>query len=239
MGVGMRNWVNREVDDRIARMVEGVRKFRFPHVGGKPPVFITISRAYGCEAFELAGSLAERLNSGQQGGFWDVYDKTLVELVAQDSKISERLITAMTVEHRNAFEEFLHNIVLKNPSRDQIFIRTARVMKSLAWHGSAVIIGRGGFLLCGDMPGGFHVQVVAPERWRVARLMKQREFDSDAEALSYIRSMDRAREQFFRHHFGRGPGSAADFDLVFNNSRFTPTQMAGAVIAAMRERRLA
>ena len=238
MGVGMRNWVNREVDDRIARMVEGVRKFRYPRVGSRPPAFITISRFYGCEAFEFAGALAERLNAGQGGGYWDVYDKTLVELVAQDGKISQRLIETMTVEHRNAFEEFLRNMVLKIPTRDQIFIRMARVIKSLAWHGSSVIIGRGGFLLCADMPGGFHVQVVAPERWRLVRVMKQREFDSESEALSYIRSMDRAREQFFRHHFGRGPGTANDFDMVLNNSCFEPSQMAGTVISAIRERGL-
>jgi len=235
----VRTWVNKKVDDRIARMVDSVRRFRFPAASGKVPVFVTISRDYGCSAFELAGGLIRRLNSlKREGAPWEVYDRSLVELVAKDTNISERLIRSMTSEHRNAFEEFLRNMVLKIPSRDKIFIRMARVIKSLAWHGNAIIIGRGGFLLCRDMPGGFHIQLVAPEKWRIEQVALQHGFVDSKEASSYLNSMEQAREQFFRYHFNRPSGKSMDFDLVINNSRFSPEQMVDLVVEGMIRRGL-
>lgn len=229
--------MTKEVDDRIARVVDAVRRFHYPSERKKVRPFVTISRFYGCDAFEVASGLVAKLNerSGPDR-LWDVYDRSLVELVAHDEKISDRIVRSMTSEHRTAFEEFLRDMVLKLPSRDKIFIRTARVIKSLAWHGYAVIIGRGGFHLCAEMDGGFHLQIVAPIEWRCSRILVDHEFTDAAAALKHLKSMDKVREEFFKYHFEHKIGSREEFDLVVNNSRFSPPEIVEMVLKGMNQR---
>ncbi len=235
----VKNWVTKEVDDRIAGMVDSIRKFHYPSESKKVRPFVTISRQYGCDAFEVASGLAEKLNEHSGPEYlWDVYDRSLVELVARDEEISDRIVRSMTSEHRFAFEEFLRDMVLKLPSRDKIFIRTARVIKSLAWHGYAVIIGRGGFRLCSEMDNGFHVQIVAPVEWRCSRILVDQELASAAVALKHLKSMDKVRNEFFKYHFDQRSGSSEEFDLVINNSRFTPPHIVEMVLKGMAQRGL-
>jgi cytidylate kinase len=237
--LAVKEWVTKEVDDRIARMVDSLRRYHYPSESKKPRPFITISRQYGCSAFDVASNLVTRLNERSvREKFWEVYDRSLVELVAQDAQISDRIVKSMTSEHRTAFEEFLRDMVLKTPSRDKIFIRTARVIKSLAWHGYAVIIGRGGFRLCADMPHGFHVQIMAPLEWRCSRVLVEQEFTDVEAAMKYLRTKDKTRDEFFQYHFDRKIGAGEEFDLAINNSRFAPLQIVELILKGMEERGL-
>jgi cytidylate kinase len=238
-GSAVKEWVTKEVDDRIGRMVDSIRRFHYPMESGKARPFVTLSRQYGCDAFDVASGLVARLNERcGRARHWEVYDRSLVELVASDAEISDRIVKSMTSEHRTAFEEFLRDMVLKIPSRDKIFIRTARVIKSLAWHGYAVIIGRGGYRLCSELPHGFHVQIVAPAEWRAARVLVEQEFSDSVAAMKHLRSMDRVREEFFQYHFDRKIGGGEEFDMVINNSRFPPLQIVDLILRGMEKRGL-
>jgi len=187
----------------------------------------------------VAQALVEGLDKRRDAGPpWQVYDRNIIEIVAHDSQISERIIESMAPAHRAAFDEFQRSMVLKMLSRDETCIRTARVIKSIAWHGRSVIIGRGGYLLCSDMEGGFHVQIVAPRDWRMEQTALRHNFGSETEAYNYLDMMDRARRQFFCSCYGCEAGDRQDFDLVIDNSRSSPREMVEMIISGMTQRGL-
>jgi cytidylate kinase len=234
----VKKWVTKEVDDRIAQMADSVRRFRYRTAMRTRP-FVTLSREYGCDGFEVASSLAARLNALlKTEPSWAVYDRSLVEKVAGDFSIAKYLIESMTTEHRTAFEDFLRNMVLRLPSRDLIFRRTARVVKSLAWHGHAVIVGRGGVFLCADMPVGFHMQLVAPFSWRLERLAQKKGKNRTSALERDIKEADRERKYFYLKHFQRDICCPYEFDLVINNSLFSPDQIVDLALMAMGQRGL-
>jgi len=234
----MTSWVTKEVDDRIAQMADSLRRFRY-RSASRPRPFVTISREFGCDSFEVAKGLVGRLNDIDRGDTgWDIYDRGLVEKVAGDYSIANYLIESMTIEHRTAFEEFLRNMVLHLPARDYIMRRTARVIRSLAWHGRAVIVGRGGVFLCADMANGLHLQLSAPVGWRVEQLARKQNISDIKDAERRIEKADRERKIFFEKHFKKDICRAHQFDLVINNSRFAADQIVELVVTAMLQRGL-
>ncbi len=235
----MKTLATMDVEGVIARRIESFKKYDYPLEKGKPQPFITISREFGCESFETATRLVDKLSAiTESGPPWDAFDKTLVEWVAKGDQLLERIIDSMPPEHRRHYEEFLKVMELKTTSCDKLFIRMARVIKCIAWHGRAVIIGRGGYLVCADMPAGFHVQMVAPKKWRLEQAALQHDFDSEYEAEKYVDMMDKTRKQFFCYHFCREAGHRDDFDLVINNARCSPSEMVDMIICGMKQRGL-
>lgn len=224
------------VDIRISHMIEALRRYRFEKSAPVLP-FITISREYGCRAFEVATALATRFNEQQaQNPPWAVYDRNLVEKVAGDFKVANRLVESMTTEHRGALEEFLNSQVLKIPSQDVVFKRMSRVIRSLAWHGNAIIIGRGGAHLCRDLSSGVHVRLNAPFYWRLERYRRRYPGEDREEVRKQLIEMDRERRRFYEKHFGSDHRLAHDFDLEINDSRFTADQIVSFVLTAMRNK---
>lgn len=232
----MEGWYTRDVDSRVSYMFEGLRRYRFKRHGGTAP-FLTIAREYGCGAYEIAVKLAERLNAENHSSIpWRIYDRQLVERVAGDLKITARLVASMTVEHRGALEEFLGSTVLNIPNRDTIFRRVAKMIRGIAWHGRAIIIGRGGAYLTADMPGGFHVSLVAPFIWRYEQ-MRSAEPGRDAdEVRKTLERIDAERHRFYRSYFGVDIADAHPFDLVFNCGHMDSETVAGLVADALGRR---
>jgi cytidylate kinase len=202
-----------------------------------PRPFITIAREYGCDAYELAAGLCERINEVYRADPpWSVYDKRLVERVAEDMQITSQMVRSMTTEHRTAFEQFLDSMVLNIPSTDVIYHRVARVIRGVAWHGNAVIIGRGGVFLSRDLAPGFHIGLVAPPAWRLQRLVAKGSFPNGKEGEHRLEAIDGERQRFYRKYFEVEIDCARSFDLVINNATFSPPEMVELVMSALTAR---
>jgi cytidylate kinase len=222
----METWYTRKVDVRVSRMLEAIQHFRIERPAVRRP-FITIAREYGCQAYDVAQILVDRLNRQKQDGpDWAVYDRQVVDRVAGDLKVRNELVRAMTREHRSALEEFLASTMLKVPNRDRIFNRVSNIVRGLAWHGHVVIIGRGGAVLCAGMPGGVHLQLVAPFAWRANRLINSDLNLSCSEAEARLKQHDRERRHFYVKYLGVNLEVDQPFDLTCNNSRMSPMEVA-------------
>jgi cytidylate kinase len=233
----MRIQVTSDVDECVARRIEFCKKCEYPLKSGPPQPFVTISREFGCEAFDVATGLIQELSARSESGLpWDAFDKTLIEWVARDSQVFERAVESMPPEHRKCYEGFLREKALNVTSGDELVLRMAKVVKCVARHGRAVIIGRGGYLICADMPAGFHVQLVAPKKWRIEQAALQHNFTCEREAGNYLEMMDKTRRQFFCFHFNREAGYRDDFDLVIDNERCSPPEIVDMVISALKQR---
>ncbi len=122
---------------------------------------------------------------------------------------------------------------------DREFIEaTEKVVKDIYEAGNAVIIGRGANAILTDLPGAFHVGLMAPLEVRVQTLM-QRENYTRAEAESYGAELERAREAFFRRFWDYNPNDPTHYQMMLNMGRMTPktaaeiiTHAAGDIVPA-------
>ena len=87
-----------------------------------------------------------------------------------------------------------------------------------AQRGNVVLVGRGARHLLGEMPGVFHLRLVAPREWRAERMANLEGWSAD-EARARCLEVDRIRELFTRYFFGPSATEPAQYDLVVNTAR--------------------
>jgi len=196
---------------------------------GKPAPFITISRQFGCGAFPLAEAIAEELmKRDREKQPWAVYDKALVEKIAQDHQLSEEIVSSLGKKLRSEMEESVLGLLKHFTPELKIYRSMMQTVRALASHGRVIIVGRGGAILTKDLPGGFHVRLIAPLDWRINRVKEIFKLD-DAEAKDYTIKMDGEREAFLRKYLNTDPGEAGHYDMILNNARMTLEQRVQAV----------
>lgn len=192
---------------------------------------ITLSREFGCEGFPLSERLKE-LFEDASGEPWNVYDKTLVEKVAHDEDISPRLLKNLG-DMTHALEALgLHPS--DHVSHDAAFEKVAKAIVQIAAMGNAVIVGRGGSILCSDLKNCFHFRMEAGFDWRVASIMKRLELGR-AEAEEQVKVNSKLREKFISQCLGENIAELRHYHAVFNNERCSVQEMAAAILAYVKQ----
>ena len=190
---------------------------------------ITLSRAYGCEGFPLALRLQELLDVG--GGPWQIFDKALLEKVSQDEGISLRLLNDLGDATRSleAYGFRPRGAV----THDQAFAKVAETLLKVAHQGHAIIVGRGGAILCRDLANAFHFRLEASEAWRMASLMR-RSGASREEAEKLVTTEQKGRNHFLKERLDADVSDPGHYDAVFNNEHHGVEQIAAAIVAYVR-----
>ncbi len=191
---------------------------------------LTLSREFGCEGFPLAERLKALLEEASHEP-WNIFDKSLIELVAKEEAIPLRLLKSLGDRSR-AIEAFgLH--ASDRVTHDMAFDKVAQYLVQIAKLGDAIVVGRGGAILCRDLPNCFHFRLVAGFDWRVACIMR-REGLSEAQAAAQVKGNSRLREKFVSQCLGADITDPRLFDAVFNNERHSVEEMAQAILAFVR-----
>lgn len=120
--------------------------------GDKPyPLVITITREYGSGGRQLGEMLGKALGIKS-------YDKELIALVAQESRLPEKYIAD---NEQKVSSNYLMHIILQDyeapiekslSSRDALFVSQSRVIRKIAAEESCVIIGRCSDYILKDFP---------------------------------------------------------------------------------------
>lgn len=105
------------------------------------------------------------------------------------------------------------------------------VIKELASK-SIVIRGRGSQFILRDVPGTFHVLVVAPFELRLKRVVESLKMD-DAAARKEIERFDSSRRQFTKRYFNAELEDPAYYDVVINTEHFGFNDAAAIVVNAL------
>jgi len=188
---------------------------------------ITLSRQFGCEGFPLSLRLQELLNAGNRDE-WHIFDKTLLERVAEDEGIPMRLLAHLGEAHR-ALEGFGFHPA--GPlTNDEAFAKVADTLVRIARQGHAIIVGRGGAMLCRDLDNCFHVRLEASFQWRVEAMARRMAIPLD-EAEKLVKVQSRLRDRFIEDNLGTAPTDRGHYDMIFNNERHSVEQIAAAVVA--------
>jgi cytidylate kinase len=102
--------------------------------------------------------------------------------------------------------------------RDLMVTMLNRVVRAVAYHGNAVILGRSGFAILGGLDDVLNVRFQAPLASRVSRVMAQQQIGA-AEAEAIVKEGDRVRSGFVESFYGVPWPAATAFDLVINTDK--------------------
>lgn len=191
---------------------------------------VTLSRQFGCEGFPLALRLQELFQEAT-GESWSVLDRALLEAVARDKQVPLPLL-----EHLEDPSRYLEAYGFHPRGAltgDEAFAKLAVSLLHFARTGNAVIIGRGGAILCRGLENCFHFRLEAGREWRIASLARRLGL-SPEEAAAREKRESRARDRFVRDNLGAEVDDPVHYDAVFNNERHGVEPIAAAILAYVR-----
>ena len=118
------------------------------------------------------------------------------------------------------------------PVDDKSFLEaTEKVVRDIYEGGDAVIVGRGANAILADLPGAYHVGLIAPLEVRVHTLM-QRENYTREEAENYGAELERAHENFFRRFFNFNPYDPSHYQMMLNMGKMSNEVAASVIVHA-------
>ena len=194
---------------------------RDDHKSSTANPFVTISRQAGAGGHSLGAALTAALNERDPGGRpWALWDREVVEKVAAEHKIPERLVRLLEGPGRPWFEQFFSKM-----DDGQVYRRVVATIRSLARAGRSVIIGRGGMFSTGDLPGGVHVRLVAPLEFRIENMERLLNCPR-SKAQEEIRRIEQERKAFYARYWPTKPLVPEAFTLILNTVAIDePTQV--------------
>lgn len=190
--------------------------------------FVTVSREPGAGGWTLAQQLVAELNRRQSADHpWTCWDKELVETVAADLQVSNRLIEHFEDHNRSWLTDFITSLSHSDKAAaddERIFKRVAMTIRSLATAGKTVIVGRGGVFLTRGLPAGVHVRLVAPVEYRIQQMMQELNLTHDR-AKIHLREVEHNRHVFLKRYWNVEAIHSDQFTVTFNTSAVSTDQM--------------
>jgi cytidylate kinase len=184
---------------------------------------LTISRQLGSFGDEIAAMTAEKL------GF-EIIDQEQVHNLAE--KCDPGFKEACSLYEREIPRSFWERFFLNDPAYSSLF---KSLNYELASRGNVVIMGRGGQLVLGELPGVLNVRVVAPSKVRAERIMETHKLDYD-HALDYVNKHTRQRRALIQQIFHQDLSDWAWYDMILNTAKFNVEQGCEIVCATVRSR---
>ncbi len=205
-------------------------------VGHKTPggPFVTISRQYGCGAFYLGQMLVEILNKkARPERLWRIYNKYILNQIAEETNITVDMLDNELETKSNVVLGFLRSLSDSQiPSRSHIRHLTTLLIRKIALHGNAVIVGQAGVVATVDLPRGLAVRLEAPEDWRIEQVAARGDLNLAA-ARELVRSKDQERDYVQKIYQEMKPHRSA-FHVVYDCSVFELEQIAQQIIYALK-----
>ena len=157
--------------------------------------FVTISRQSGCSGFALGLLLAEILNDhAPPGRAWKVYGKEILAQLATETNLAEEMVAKLHARDPGLVVDFLRSLMGRQiPSGYVVRNRITSIIRGLAVHGQAILVGQGSVGATWGIDNGLNVRLVAPEDWRVLRVAQGYGLPP-AEARAMLRQRDQDRD---------------------------------------------
>ena len=220
----MARYYQQIIEDQVQRWSK--QRTEADRIGERPgdwPV-ITVSREFGAQGAALAAIVGQRL------GF-KVWDKELLQAIAEEGGGDEALLRSLDEHRRRNIDDAVRGILMGTRHTNMQYLRALlRVVKTIAFHGKSIIVGRGAnYILAPE--ACLRVRVVCPLEQRV-RGYALRQQISEQEARKIVEKMDIERAKFIQKSFKRPLDIAADYDLILNTGTYTLDQLANLVMLA-------
>ena len=199
--------------------------------------FLTISRETCAGATTLGQHLLPLLDQqmGEEGRSWMFLDKDLLTHALTTHHLPEHLATYLPEDRRPEIKGMIGEIVGLHPPLWELEHRVAEAILQIARLGRVIFAGRASHLVTRDLPGGFHLRLVAPLELRVRR-RQELQGCGLAEARQVLEETDNARRRYVYSNFEQDINDPHTYDLVINTAHIPPGTAAQIVLRAMLER---
>lgn len=204
----------------------------------KPVNFITISREFGCEGFELAEKLVEKINAAK-GAPWNLFTRKMIEEACASGAMEAQDVHAIS-EKRWTFKDwFVDALVPKylQSGSSVVFQRMRNMILNLVDKGNCVILGAGSQILTQNLDPkkfhGLHIRITASYNWRLHRIEAIYNLPRD-EAENMLRARQDARDKFIADFTSLSAADQSLYHITFNNARNTPEMMADVIVEYMK-----
>jgi len=195
------------------------------HVRG--PV-IALSREHGAWGARIARQVAERLE-------FAYYDRELVDRIASQAHVRNAVVESVDERVRNRFADWLTEVIGGERLSGSAYVdHLSSVLLSIAYHGKAVIVGRGACVVL-DPRTTLRVRVQAPLEVRIARVAESHDLTKD-EARADVNERDESRIHFAKRHFGRDSNDPHLYDLVVDTGTLPVEACIGVIQLAFLAR---
>lgn len=220
----MANWAMEQ--EIAARSPAGPRIDR-PHQRKLGP-YIAISRELGAGGSEVAQAVGRRLG-------WEVLDKGLLDQVADLFNMPRPMLELVDETSSSwVFDVLGAWLDRKIVPHEKYVVHLTQVVIAAARRGNVIFVGRGAqFLL--PREAGLAVRIVAPERMRLERLVRQTRMSEPA-ARRLMSQTDRGRKEFVEQYFHHDLEDPRLFDMVLSIEHLGIEGAAEVVLAAWRAR---
>ncbi len=200
---------------------------------------VTIASLYGAGGRIVAPRVAERL--GVQ-----FLDRAIPAVVVQQMDLPEAVAEARDEQPQSAMSRLIDTLAQVAPpsgnepaDRRELDERAAqaRVEEVLvrAAASGAVILGRGGAVVLGSVPGALHVFLRGPRDARVRQAMTLDNVDRDT-AERCLEANDRARREYVRRSYGVDGDDPSLYHLVIDSCAFDLNACVEFIVAASQAR---
>ena len=218
------------VDLRIGSLEEYNRrqkeKAALQHRKPKPRPCITISREYGCEGYPVAERL-RKIMMQTTGDEWVLIDKAVLEEVAKRHNISEEILQTLG-ENNRIVDEVLATFSPRWKSDQEYFTLLSRHVVALAEQGNVILVELGGAVITRHFEHSYHFRMYGSDRFKAATLASRLNLEHE-EAEKLMHRQQKARDHFTRDFLNRNDHDPALYDMLFNNDRCTPDQVARSI----------
>jgi cytidylate kinase len=191
--------------------------------------YASISREAGSLGEEVAGALAERL-------LWHVFDKELVEYIARDAHVRERIVKELDEKAQTLIQDTIERLLrlVEGGSfgEEEYHRGLLQALATISAQGGAVFVGHGATFALRE-PAGIHIRIMASAQTRIERLSRKWQVPPD-QAERRMREADTDFREFIRHHFKSDPDDLTYYDLVFNTDHLTVGQVVTAVMSVIQ-----
>lgn len=202
------------------------------------PLVITITREFGSGGRLLGEMLAKELGI-------PFYDKELISLAAQDSKLPEQYIAE---NEQKVSSNYLLDIILQDyeapmerslSSADAIFVSQSRVIRKIARERSCVIIGRCADYILNDFPAAPVIKVFCYTDFKEAcrRCIEAYKMAPDR-IETEVAQTNRARISHYQYYTNQKWGDPHRYNLMVNTGSMSLHTACTLIAQLYRERSL-
>jgi len=219
--------------DWIARREKALEKDRV-----KPTFFVTISREFGCEGYDLATALVEKINKKARSP-WPLFTRNMIDEMIAKGDILPDMVKNIS-EKRWSFKDWFIDALVPDylqSNSSRVYEGTRNLIFNFIAKGNCVILGSGSQIIASGLdPGkfrGVHIRLTAPYDWRLARIGRINKCSHD-EAEKTIKERQGLRDNFISDFTGMDAADLSLYDIVFNNAKNTLGHMADMIVEDLR-----
>lgn len=206
----------------------------------EPGPVITISRDYGCFAGEIAEKLATRIseeNLKAKKEKWTWISKEIINDAANKLQTNSNQLKHFFDGEASKFLADIAISFSKSYASDDLIKRTVtKVVRTYAYEGNVIIVGRAGCMIAKEIQHSLHIKLIAPLDWRI-KAVSIKDNVNEAQAIKLIEENDKKRANFMKV-FNKNRTESEMFDVIFNRGTLTTDQIVDHILLLAKEKNL-